>query len=333
MNPFKDHGDLLPITSVNRLYIDDQKAYDLFHSALIYESLLSLIKRHMNNIDTPMTLSDLMQLIESSSNQGLKDETNAIIKTYGAKLAQIIGTLFKPSEQSIINHHEWTDEHRAYWASIKTLYLAGGAIIDPFIKPFTVEIDRELKRRKLSQKVYLLAQSEDLGIKGMASLYTNQGTLLLFDLGQTSIKRAIKVNNITCDYIKLSNIPAKHLFSNDGSEQGILESAQLLHEYLLSSIIDVIKIHDITPDTLFISIANYVKKGCLQPGKNSYGKLDFIAHPYDLYLGNQLDKVLGYPIQVKLFHDTSAMALNFKNQEKTAIISVGTAFGVGFTED
>lgn len=334
MNPFKIDGDLLPITSINRLFVDDQKAYDLFHSALIKESLIKCIRAYMTLENEDVTLSDLMTYVKTSGQIELIHEVNTIIKDYGHHLSLIIGTLFKPSQCSIQNHQEWSSSHWAYWASIKTLYLAGGAIIEPFIEPFNTEIAQELKRRNLSKDVHLLSQSEDLGMKGMASIYAKDGTLLMLDLGQTSIKRAIlNVDEVSRDYIKLENIPSKYLFTHEQTEDAIIDSAKRLHQYLFNTIIHTITEHSIRPNTLFISVANYVRKGCFQPGKSSYGKLDFIARPYDIYLSLELSRRLEYSIDVRLFHDTSAMALNFINQKHTAIISVGTAFGVGFTEE
>jgi hypothetical protein len=334
MNPFKDQGDLLPITSMNRLYVDDDKAYDLFHSALIKNSFIQAITPYTKQPLHEMTLSELMDFVDKINDNTLKEEIHDIIRYYGRKLAKIIGTLFKPSALSRKNHLEWKEIHFDYWASIQTLYLAGGAIIDPFIKPFTDELSAELKKRRIDKHVQFITHSEDLGILGMAKLYTKKGTLLLLDLGQTSIKRAIHIiDDSKREHIKLNTIPAKFLFTTDLTDQGVIRSAIELHHYLVQLIDQTILENHIKPQAIYLSVANYVKNGCLQAGKNSYGKLDQIGHPYDLYLSRSLEKILGYPIHVRLFHDTSAMALNFMNQEKTAIISVGTAFGVGFTEE
>lgn len=334
MNPFKDQGDLLPITSINRLYVDDHKAYDLFHSALIKASLIQVIKPYTKDSLDTLTLSEIMQIAEKINIDTLQLHIQHVIEAYGRHLASIIRTLFKPSELSKKNHLEWKDIHFDYWASIKTLYLAGGAIIDPFIEPFKLAVEHELTKHNISKNIIFLSHSDDLGIRGMMSIYQKMGTLILLDLGQTSIKRAIYTrNDVKHEHIKLPNIPAQHLFSKDPLHDDVLASAELLHQYLVSLIHDIIIDHRIEPDTIYISIANYVKQGCLQPGRHSYGMLDVLGHPYDQYLQDALAKILPYPLQVKLFHDASAMALNFINQEKAAIISVGTAFGVGFTEE
>ena len=51
-----------------------------------------------------------------------------------------------------------------------------------------------------------------------------------------------------------------------------------------------------------------------------------------MYLSRVISTKLNRKINVLLYHDTSAMALNFKKYENSAVISLGTAFGVGFPE-
>ena len=334
MNPFKKNHQLLPIASLNRLYVDGDQAYDLFHSFLIKKTIIDAMGSYVSFKLDDYQLSELMEIVMKTNNETLIHQVNSIVLHYAHQLAKIIATLFMPSELSIRNHPTWSDQHFRYWQSINTLYLAGGALIDAFIEPFKAAIHMELSARNIDKNVYLLPHSDDLGMKGMASLFDQEGTALLLDLGQTSIKRALKIHyQGTKNYLKLSSVPSKHLFTEEQTETSVNQSASMLHEYLTTLVIDTIHEQKIQPIKLYMSVANYVNHGSLQPGLNSYGKLDHIARPYDIYLEKALTKRLGYPIEVRLFHDASAMALNFKDQEKTAIISVGTAFGVGFTEN
>ena len=83
-------------------------------------------------------------------------------------------------------------------------------------------------------------------------------------------------------------------------------------------------------DTIYMSIANYISKGVIYGARGGYGKLSLIAANYQEHLQYKLSKILQRDVTVYLFHDTSAMAFLFKDEPHTAVISLGTAFGVAF---
>ncbi|MBN2604701.1 MAG: hypothetical protein JXR62_02610, partial [Bacilli bacterium] len=84
--------------------------------------------------------------------------------------------------------------------------------------------------------------------------------------------------------------------------------------------------------TILISIANYVNNGMIYSARGGYGKLAYLNDHYQRHLEHRLSSMIGHSVTVQLFHDTSAMALNFKDEKCTAVISLGTAFGVAFPE-
>jgi hypothetical protein len=79
-----------------------------------------------------------------------------------------------------------------------------------------------------------------------------------------------------------------------------------------------------------MSIANYINNGAIYASRGGYGKLAYISDHYESHLSNKVSKELGKSVTIKLYHDTSAMALMFKNKPNTAVISLGTAFGIAF---
>jgi len=87
-----------------------------------------------------------------------------------------------------------------------------------------------------------------------------------------------------------------------------------------------------TGEKIYMSIANYVYHGKIYSSRGGYGKLSYIASNYEEYLSKKLSEIAEKDIKLSLFHDTSAMALMFKNEKNTAVISLGTAFGIAFPE-
>ena len=81
-----------------------------------------------------------------------------------------------------------------------------------------------------------------------------------------------------------------------------------------------------------MAIANYVDNGKIYVSRGGYGKLAYLKVPYQSYLSESISSKEGRNIAVTLFHDTSAMALNFTDSKNTAVLSLGTAFGVSFID-
>ena len=102
--------------------------------------------------------------------------------------------------------------------------------------------------------------------------------------------------------------------------------------YIISIILDTINSVDYKGNNFIIGIANYINKGKIYSARGGYGKLAYVDDNYQSYLSSVLSKKLGREINVLLYHDTSAMALNFKDEQNCAVISLGTAFGIGFPE-
>ena len=58
-----------------------------------------------------------------------------------------------------------------------------------------------------------------------------------------------------------------------------------------------------------------------------------ISDNYADLLSKELSLLAGRKIVAILHHDTSAMAYNFKKEPHSAVISLGTAFGVAFIDE
>jgi len=112
----------------------------------------------------------------------------------------------------------------------------------------------------------------------------------------------------------------------------IKDLAYRLDMYIINVILDTVNTVDFKGSNLIIGIANYISEGKIYSARGGYGKLAYVDDNYQSYLSNVISNKLGRKIEVLLYHDTSAMALNFKNEKNCAIISLGTAFGIAFPE-
>jgi hypothetical protein len=335
MNPFKKDKQMMPIASLNSVYIDNVLASNLFRPALILEEL-GKSKKALglgNAVIDNKLLYQFNNLLKSDLDS-VKAKATEIAIEYGNRLARVLLTLYSPSKLSKSNRINWTSEHWSFWRNIKNIYLVGGLTSPILTKIFYDRVTSILKENDIDDLcITFIEGSSNLGTRGMSQLIEN-GDYLLFDFGQTNIKRArhFKVDGkIVIDTV-LPMVESKFLFYKKKNEEEIKEIAHQLDDYIVNTILDTYKQVAFNSENIYLSIANYVFNGKIYSARGGYGKLAYVADNYEIHLSNRLSKILNKKINVKLFHDTSAMALMFSNKKNTAVISLGTAFGIAFTE-
>ncbi len=335
MNPFKKNGYMLPIASINSVYVDDVLASDVFRPAILIKSIEQY--REQLGIGAEITGEDLLYAFNDaliSNIITIRQFAIHLANQFGDDLAKVFVTLKKPSELSIKNRTNWEKVHWDYWQSIQKIYLVGGLTSPLLTKVFRSRIQKAFKEESINDlQISFIEGSSNLGTKGLSTLISD-GEYLLFDFGQTNIKRAyyiaegyeIKVETV------LPSLKSDYLFYKYRNHDELLLLAKNLDKYILSVIMKSIKEVGFSGKRIFIAIANYVYNGKIYESRGGYGKLAMIEDNYQSYLSNVLSKELDEIIEVKLYHDTSAMALLFKDEKNSAVISLGTAFGVAFTD-
>ena len=334
MNPFITNGYLKPVASINSLYVDNVQSIDLFRPMLIVEEILR--HRELFDIKESVNQKDVLRQFNQfliSDFDTVRTKANEIAELFGERLSRVILTLFKPSDLSVSNRTDWTEEHWNYWKTIKEIYFVGGLTSPLLTKIFYNKIEEAFSRNKIGDVcVSFIEGSSHIGTEGLATLVKN-GESLLFDFGQTNIKRAriIKYHEKTVLDSKLESVDSDYLFYKYYSGEELIRIADDLHDYIVSIISKTIEETGFQGGLIHMAIANYVDKGSIYSSRGGYGKLALIHENYEGFLSKELTNKFKRKITLKLHHDTSAMALVFKGKPNTAIISLGTAFGVAFT--
>ncbi|MCK5761830.1 MAG: hypothetical protein KAH16_02895 [Candidatus Izimaplasma sp.] len=335
MNPFKENGQMLPIASINSVYVEDVLASNLFRPELIVNE----IKKDRDFLGFSSEIADENLLVTfngalNNDSKEIVDKANKIAISFGIKLANVLITLKNPSSKSVLNRPSWIDKHWDYWKGVKNLYFVGGLTSPILTSIFYTQIMKELNNHDINDlKVSFIEGSVDLGTKGLSNITVN-GEYLLFDFGQTNIKRRHIVkeeSELVIDSI-LPSVKSKYLFYKQKSEKELFHIANQLDSFIINTIIDTVNIVNYKGSNMLIGIANYVIDGNTYSARGGYGKLAFIKGNYEEHLSNEISVLLQREIIIRLYHDTSAMALNFKNTKRTAVVSLGTAFGIAFPE-
>ncbi len=335
MNPFKKNGYMMPVASLNSVYVDDILADQLFRPSLIVAEII----KHKDelgllNISDNNRISYMFNDLLNSEIDSIRNKATQIAELFGKRLAMFLTTLYKPSDLSRDNRPNWTDKHWKFWQSIDNIYLVGGLTSPILTQIFYSEVEKMFIEKEIHNKyITFIEGSANLGTQGLASI-VEDGDYLLFDFGQTNIKRGHhlkKDKKVVIDTI-LPSVTSDYLFYKTKNEDEVLEIAGKLHEYIVNQIVKTSRQVAFKGDNIYMSIANYIYEGKIYSARGGYGKLAYIADNYEKYLQNELSKKLNKEIKLKLFHDTSAMALMFKDEKNAAVISLGTAFGIAFPE-
>ncbi len=333
MNPFKKDNQMLPIASINSVYVDDTLASDLFRPSILIDEIMKH-KEEFGLIGVKDTTQIFMRFNEllNSEYDTFNRKALYIAEDFGNRLAKVLVTLKKPSPKSISNRKNWNSTHWDFWEGIQHIYLVGGLTSPILTKIFYARILQAFKANDIENlTITFIEGSQNLGTKGLATKVQN-GRFLLFDFGQTKIKRAYHVKSnskIDIDNV-LSVVDSKYLFYKNRSDEEIKKIAFKLHNFIKNTIIQTMKEVNFQGDTILMSIANYVFNGSIYGARGGYGKLSYLGENYETILTDSLSKHFNKKINIKLYHDTSAMALLFQGKPDSAVISLGTAFGVAF---
>ncbi|PAT01539.1 hypothetical protein CI105_06550 [Candidatus Izimaplasma bacterium ZiA1] len=333
MNPFVKDGHIIPLASINSVYIDDTLASDLFR----IELLVNDIENNRDNLGFSSSIlrDEIIKEFKKalvSEIPSIKECALSIASRYGHNLSMVIKTLVKPSLMSVNKRKDWTDIHWGYWKTINQIFILGGLTSPLLTKIFIDEISKTFEKYNIKNlNITFIEDSQDMGTKGLCT-EVDEGEFLIFDFGQTYIKRRHYIKNGTFPSLDMTLDPIKSdfLFYKHKDDDELKIIASKLDDFMVDTIIDTMNEVDFSGNKLLIAIANYVYKGNIYPSRGGYAKLYKVAKNYENYLSKKLSKRLNKEITVVLYHDTSAMGLLFKEYKNTAVLSLGTAFGVSF---
>lgn len=260
-----------------------------------------------------------------------------IAKKYGNILGLILLTLKTGLYENRVARLDWRNEHWEYWSGINNIILTGGLAGGLLGKHFKEQILYVFDMAGVKPyNITLYENSSHIGTMGCASLITESNkTFAILDCGQTNIKRCIvsRRNGELSNLNTLPSLESKNMELDFSDSEENYERALELHRYLLNVLTDTCRLLDNKDGErgeVIISIANYVVGGRLDTTRGGYAKLGLLSSDYTSMLTDELSSRLHKEFRVRLLHDGTAIALNFRGSEDTACLSLGTAIGVGF---
>jgi hypothetical protein len=215
----------------------------------------------------------------------------------------------------------WDDSYWEYWGSIDRVILGGGLLAGVAGQRLLVKLKAMLGETLCVEIAPYPALLPSMGAARAGNLGFRCG--LVFDFGQTSAKRSLAIYNE-------DNLVALHRFPAIATNvpRDSLSLFKLMEAVLLDSW-SLVKFESGLSPCINASIANYVEKGSLTKDFN-YGVLLEQSPDPAASLAALVSEVIGQKISLNFMHDGTAAAYAFAGTPKTAVITTGTALGIGF---
>ncbi|MBQ1546676.1 MAG: hypothetical protein IIZ59_04000 [Clostridia bacterium] len=282
----------------------------------------------------------LVQKVEDNENPETAKLAREIIEKFGSRLGLMLLTLKMGEPENRKARPEWTEAHWNYWAQVKDIILVGGLASGTFGAIMREQINQVFAMHGTEPyNILLYDNSQQVAVLGCASCIREEnGVFVVMDFGQTNIKRSfvVKCDGEVTDMKILPSYPSKYMEWNVPDDFERVRQAKALHRYLMNAIENTYKEAERTSglpgNEIIISIASYTVDGVLNHARSGYAKLCELGSCYAEVLGYELSGILKRDISVKLIHDGTAVALNFKSRDNTVCLAVGSYFGVGFPE-
>ena len=351
-----DPRNLTPDASLNRVRVMDlpnlavdagvkgKTGYELVSAA----TLARLIRPYCSVFQLNPTLSDrdlnrafdrCLSGDDGGSNPSVRKVAAAIAQRIGRNLGYLLLTLKRGDWVNREARSEWDASYWDHWAGINNIRLGGGLVkggLGWHIKRHVLAVFEEAGITDFG--VVVSPYGGDLPLVGVARLAPPDiETALVFDMGGTMIKRGCAIYD---DYRRellelrwLPPVPTQWEKFERTLPSGEDAAAALLG-HIVATISDTwrtIRANSNLPLTrvVCISMASYLRDGHPMIQRGAYGYLRLLTQNLQSELVLQLIRHLGV-VDMQLVHDGTAAAAVYAGGLDAAVITIGTALGIGF---
>lgn len=281
----------------------------------------NLVRRIKESFPELASLSDSIPAFNSQYLAQNHPEALAIADDMGTALGCLLLTLKLGEQPNRAARSEWDGSYWTHWGSIKQVILGGGLVAGLLGKRMlskAADIADGLVTVSIADYPTVLPL---IGAARMAD--DTHNSVWVFDFGGTNVKRGHPLYDLDV-LTHLEQLPSLSVPPFD--------QAGAVFAFMAQTIAASIGSHNQRPQpqTLYISVANYAQ-GCHFADDNPYGRLNSLGTNLCSLLSEAISEQLGYPVTIAAFvHDGTAAATAYAGTTNTAVITIGTALGMGF---
>jgi hypothetical protein len=264
-----------------------------------------------------------------------------IARTLGCNLGYVLLTLKRGDAVNRFARPEWCEYHWARWGSIERVWLGGGLISGNLGGEMVVHAARLMQESGYADFTVKVAPfAAELPLIGAARhLPPDVNSAVVLDFGSSRIKSA-RVSLRQGWVVALRRFPSLPVRwpSVNSLDDTTPERVQLLIDGMTSTIADAwrraraegVSVSRMIP----VCLAAYVAGGNpLRAQAGVYMQTNLITHDLEGELSRRVSARLRHLVRVRLFHDGTAAASNYAGERRSAVITLGTALGIGFPDD
>lgn len=267
----------------------------------------------------PDRLADQLGELRSSAEGIVRDLAGGLLRAYGVRLGALLATLKDPGTPA---QQGWSRARRGYlehWLGIERVWLGGGLLVGGGAGDIVAGVQQLLSCAGVALDVRVGRCPAVLPLLGAARMVGRQdGRAVVVDAGHSSIKGAVAVVNggALAALELLPPAPAPLSGSRDSVEAALVTA--------LVTFADAVESTRLA--RVVVSVASYLDAGApVDDDRSIYGGLtpDRVR---DL-----VGAATGGDMLVEFVHDGSASALGIADPRLSAVVTVGTWLGIGFT--
>lgn len=340
-----------PQISMNRIVIADlpgvalpsdvqgKTAYELVSAV----ALNALIRQHAKKLKLDSSLNDHdlnLAFAECFDNpDGLvRTMAETIAWRFGRNLGFILAVLKRGDAVNRQARPEWDDRYWALWSKVSKAWLGGGLVSGKLGQSIQTHALRVVKQAGIDDfELHVSPYADSLALVGVAR-YAPQAcqSVLVMDFGTTMLKRggARYLADSLAELRLLPALPSGCYWMGKPTPvhlQGFLED---IVARIADSWVTLREMYPALSNNVFISMAAYIRNGQpLETQSGIYMRLRDLTPNLQTTLSERVSDRLKTQINIRLVHDGTAAATAYAGERYTAVITMGTALGVGFPPD
>ena len=324
-----DPYNLTPAASLNRVrlvsgaglvlpaHIEGFTAYGLL-GAVAYTELMR--EADPDGVETTggTNLTEIVEAWSRSRSTASREAAAYVTREYASRLAFLMATLKLGSHQAREARPEWDESYWRHWATIERLCLAGGLAT----RAIASAASEKLSDLGIACAIVVAPHPVIAPLLGAARCLNGVAEGYCFDFGQTAVKRGIArfENGELASCAVLEAAPSPVAVSERRPEAMV----RIISEAITTS-------HRLETEVkIAMCLAAYVYGNHpLDPPHAAYADLTGIEN-LGAWLSAELGAQLHSSVTVRLLHDATSAALSVSPSPRTAVITLGTALGIGF---
>lgn len=333
IRPSLNRARIVDLPGINLpLEVRGKHGYGLLGAAILRKQIVATFPALRNEPDPIRAFAAYLEPEHPAS-----DTAVSLAQTYGRSLGYLLLMLKRGDPVNRVVRRDWENDHWAHWGHIKKIWVGGGLAAGR-LGMIAVAAANDLLTQHHFPDVTIRQSpwAAYLPLLGVGRTAPATATsMLVFDLGQTTIKRAIAVYT-DMGLVGLHHLPGLPAVCGAIQQRSDPILAQQTADFLVRCFADTwceaqAAGWSLCP-TLAASIACYLVDGhpALPEDMDCYGRLQLLTDHLTRYLADRASQEVGTSLALTLYHDGTAAAMAYAGEQETAVLTLGTAIGNGF---